>query len=49
MVKASKNCPARRLDLSDDQWKVRIYTMLAFCVSVHVATFALLIAKLVFN
>lgn len=49
MVKVSKNCPARRMDLTTEQWKSHIYTMLAFCVAVHIGTLALLIAKLVFN
>jgi hypothetical protein len=45
MTRASKNCPARRLDLSDDRWKERIYTMLSFCVASHIALIAVTVAS----
>lgn len=43
-MRASKNCPARRLDLSDDHWKDRVYTMLSFVVACNVAIIAVTIA-----
>lgn len=43
MVKASRNCPAQRLELSSQEWRSRIQTMLAFCVACHVGTVAVLV------
>lgn len=40
MLRASKNCPVQRLGLSDAQWRVRMQTMLAFCVACHIGTVA---------
>ena len=36
------------MDLTTEQWKSHIYTMLAFCVAGHIGTVAFLIAKLAF-
>lgn len=46
MIRSSKNCPAQRLILSDDSWRTRCYTMLAFCCACHIGTFAVAIAVL---
>jgi hypothetical protein len=40
MLRSTKNCPIRRLDLSDTNWRIRMQTMLAFCVACHIGTAA---------
>lgn len=46
MTRVSRNCPARRMDLTDDAWRTRIATMLTFCVACHVGTIAFLVGRL---
>jgi hypothetical protein len=35
------------MDLSDDKWKERIYTMLAFCVAADIGIVAAVVARLI--
>lgn len=45
--RSSKNCPPRRLDLSDYYWRKLSLTMLCFLVASEIVTTAILIAKMV--